>query len=211
MFGRKKDGDKPTTEKTETKAAEAPTEEKVEQLPPLKPFSSKGTHTSAPPSKPAVPSAAQSSTSPGYRPDLAARRLMDIPGANPRRGDQRNPQDPRTLTVGREISLRGEITACETLVVEGQVDAKITDARVLEVANGGVYTGTAHVEEAFISGVFDGELSAYQTLTVRSGGRVKGNVRYGRIVIEEGGEISGSMATLTPDEIAQARNADSNS
>jgi len=88
------------------------------------------------------------------------------------------------------------------------VDAKITDARVLDVSSHGVYTGSAHVEEAYISGVFDGELYAYKTLTVRSGGRVKGNVRYGRIVIEEGGEISGSMATLSPDEIAAARNDD---
>jgi cytoskeletal protein CcmA (bactofilin family) len=210
MFGRNKNGDKPTTDKTEQPAVEpvAAEEEKVEQLPPLKPFSAKGTHTPAPPSKPAVPNAASSSTSPGYRPDIAARRLMDIPGATPRRGDQRNIQDPRTLTVGREISLRGEITACETLIVEGKVDAKITDARVVDIAQGGVYTGTAHVEEAFISGTFDGELYAYKTLTVRSGGRVKGDVRYGRIVIEEGGEISGSMSTLTPDEIAKARNQD---
>ncbi len=203
MFGRNKNGDKPTTEENSQQLAG---EEKIEQLPPLKPFSSKGTHTPSPPSKPAVPSAASSSNSPGYRPDIAARRLMDIPGATPRRGDQRNYQDPRTLTVGREISLRGEITACETLIVEGQVDAKITDAHVLDIASTGVYTGSAHVEEAFISGVFDGELYAYKTLTVKSGGRVKGDVRYGRIVIEEGGEISGSMATLSPDEIAASRN-----
>jgi len=212
MFGRKKDGNKPATEKTEKPAPVDQSEEKVEQLPPLKPFSSKGTHASAPPpSKPAVPNAASSGTSPGYRPDLAARRLMDIPGATPRRGDQRNFQDPRTLTVGREISLRGEITSCEVLVVEGQVDAKVTEARTLEVAATGVFTGTAHVEEAFISGEFDGELYAYKTLTVRTGGRIKGDVRYGRIVIEEGGEIAGSMSSLSPDEIAAARNDDSTS
>lgn len=208
MFGRKKDDDKPTTA-TETKPAETATpatEQKVDQLPPLKPFSAKGAHTPATPASASeIPTAASSSTSPGYRPDLAARRLMDIPGATPRRGDQRSVQDPRTLTVGREISLRGEITACETLIVEGQVDAKITDALTLDVANGGVYTGSAHVEEAFISGTFDGELYAYKTLTVKSGGRVKGDVRYGRIIIEEGGEISGSMSTLSPEEIAQAR------
>lgn len=213
MFGRKKSGDKPTTETTQNPSAPAVSDQPAEQLPPLKPFSAKGSHTPPPPSKPAVPtsapSAAHSGNAPGYRPDLAARRLMDIPGATPRRGDQRAFQDPRTLTVGREISLRGEITSCERLIVEGQVDATVTDARVLDVAQNGVYTGTAHVEEAFISGTFDGELFAYQTLTIRSGGRVKGNVRYGRIVIEEGGEIAGSMATLTADEIAEARNADS--
>lgn len=212
MFGRNKNDDKASTEAKTEQPAEQPTsgagEEQVEQLPPLKPFSAKGTHTPTPPSKPSVPNAASSGSAPGYRPDIAARRLMDIPGATPRRGDQRNYQDPRTLTVGREISLSGEITACETLIVEGNVNATITDARILDVPDSGVYTGTAHVEEAYISGVFDGELYAYKTLTVRSGGRVKGNVRYGRIVIEEGGEISGSMATLSPDEIAAARNED---
>lgn len=211
MFGRKKDdNNKPEAAKTETPVA-APAEEKVEQLPPLKPFSAKGSHNSAPkpPSKPSIPTASTSSSAPGYRPDIAARRLMDIPGATPRRGDQRVFQDPRTLTVGREISLRGEITSCENLVVEGQVDATVTEARVLDVASSGVFTGTAHVEEAFISGIFDGELYAYKTLTVKSGGRIKGNVRYGRIVIEEGGEIAGSMANLSPDEIAESRAKDS--
>jgi cytoskeletal protein CcmA (bactofilin family) len=214
MFGRNKDGNKPSNETQNAQSQDSATPadasaDKVEQLPPLKPFSSKGSHTPAPPpSKPSIPNAASSGSAPGYRPDLAARRLMDIPGATPRRGEQRNFQDPRTLTVGREISLRGEITSCETLIVEGEVDAKINDARVLEISSGGVYTGSAHVEEAFISGTFDGELYAYKTLTVKSGGRVKGDVRYGRIVIEEGGEIAGSMSTLTPDEIAQARNTE---
>jgi hypothetical protein len=41
---------------------------------------------------------------------------------------------------------------------------------------------------------------ARDLLTVRPGGRVQGQVRYGRVVIESGGEISGDMRALSEDE-----------
>jgi len=60
----------------------------------------------------------------------------------------------------------------------------------------GFFRGTAEVDEADISGRFEGSLIARQKLTIRKGGRIDGSVRYGRIVIESGGEISGDMAAL---------------
>ena len=155
--------------------------------PPLKPFSKKGSHV---PAKP--PSAT------AFRPDIP-RRVVEIPG-RPGRGDRgRHPEgDSRKLTVGREIRLNGQITSCDKLVVEGEVEASLTDARIIEVAPSGVFKGDAQVDEADISGRFEGELIARVKLTVRAGGRVSGSIRYGSIVIESGGEVSGDMQTLTP-------------
>ena len=101
--------------------------------------------------------------------------------------------------VGREISLNGEITSCDRLVVEGRVEATLVGARVLEVAQGGLFRGRAEVREADIAGVFDGELTATERLLIRTGGKVSGSVRYGRVVIESGGEIGGDMQSLTAD------------
>ena len=43
---------------------------------------------------------------------------------------------------------------------------------------------------------FDGELIANETLIVRAGGHINGKIRYGRIVIESGGEVVGDMEAL---------------
>ena len=61
----------------------------------------------------------------------------------------------------------------------------------------GFFKGNVVVEEADISGRFEGELTVTSQLTVRAGGRVSGTIRYGKIVIEAGGEISGDMSALS--------------
>ena len=52
---------------------------------------------------------------------VVSRRAADIPPAPMPRGDGAQ-YDPKTLIVGREITLSGEITACERLLVEGKVE-----------------------------------------------------------------------------------------
>jgi cytoskeletal protein CcmA (bactofilin family) len=131
----------------------------------------------------------------------AARRVNES-GATPRRFERRNvgDTDSKKLTVGRDIRLKGEITSCDKLIVEGSVEATLNQARAIEVAASGHFKGDAQVDEADISGVYEGQLIARSKLTVRAGGRVSGSIRYGRIVIESGGEIAGDMQTLSPAE-----------
>ena len=154
--------------------------------PPLKPFSTRGSHG---PAKPAASSGAPRANVP--------RQVSEIPG-RPRRTDRGRlgQSEGNKLTVGRDIRLKGEITACDKLVVEGRVEASLTNARVIEVAPTGYYKGDAEVDEADISGRFEGQLVARDKLTVRADGRVSGSIRYGRIVIESGGEVSGDMQAL---------------
>ena len=98
------------------------------------------------------------------------------------------------LTVGPDIKLKGaEITDCDTLIVEGQVDASM-DSRVVEIAANGVFRGKVQVDIAEIRGQFEGELTAHKQLVIRETGRVSGKIRYGKIQIDEGGEVSGDIA-----------------
>ena len=149
--------------------------------PPLKPFSKKGSHG---PSK--------NSGAP-FRPE--------IPGG-PKRSEHMLSLDDEAnrLTVGRNICLNGEITACEKLVVDGRVEATLTDAHTIEVSPSGYFKGNADVMEAEISGKFEGTLVATDLLTIHKDGKIDGSVRYGRIVIEAGGQISGDMASLNEDD-----------
>ena len=100
------------------------------------------------------------------------------------------------LIVGPDIKLKGvEITDCDTLVVEGRVEASM-DSRVVQIAENGVFSGTVSIDVAEIRGRFEGELTARKHLVIYSSGRVSGRIRYGSIRIEEGGEISGEVSTL---------------
>lgn len=100
------------------------------------------------------------------------------------------------LIVGPNVKLKGaEILDCDTLVVEGTVEAKM-DSRVIRIAEKGFFTGTVGIDVAEIHGRFEGELTARSQLIIHSTGRVSGKIRYGKIFIEEGGEISGDIKAV---------------
>ena len=100
----------------------------------------------------------------------------------------------RKLTVGPGIRLKGEITDCDTLVVEGHVEIS-AKSRLIEIAETGTVVGDIEVETADVSGRFDGNLNVNERLTIRSTGRVSGKIRYNTIEIESGGRISGNVET----------------
>ena len=100
------------------------------------------------------------------------------------------------LTVGKNISLNGEITSCDKLIVEGSVKVNLTNAEIIEISSGGIFKGSAQVGTAQINGCFEGKLEVKGVLRIQKEGRVSGSVRYGKIVIESGGEISGDMASF---------------
>jgi cytoskeletal protein CcmA (bactofilin family) len=103
------------------------------------------------------------------------------------------PTSKRVLTVGPDIQMKGEITSCDRVVIEGMVDATMRDVHTVELAETGALKGTAEVEDAEISGSFEGDLVVRGKLTVYASGRVRGNVTYGEIEINRGGQISGNI------------------
>lgn len=90
------------------------------------------------------------------------------------------------------VKLKGEIMSCGTLTVEGEVDAKVR-ARQIIVANGGVIVGKAEVAQAEIAGRFEGTLHVSGKLTIRRTGVFNGQVTYGQLEIEPGGELRGRV------------------
>ena len=131
----------------------------------------------------------------GYRPmprseDQAAGPKATAP--EPRRVAPRvaaEDGDGKQLIVGRDIRLAGEITACQKLVVQGTVEANLTDSETLEIAESGHFKGKARVHRAEIFGVFDGELEVTDHLILRNKGQLKGKVRYKEIEVERGGRL----------------------
>jgi cytoskeletal protein CcmA (bactofilin family) len=159
-----------------------------------------------PEKKPDVPTtaAAVANAAAGARPPAAAntppiddtRRSAVKPAPSGKPGDTQGSQ----LIVGPNIKLKGvEITDCDTLVVEGHVEATM-DSRMIQIAQNGTFSGTAGIDIAEIHGGYSGELTVRKCLTIHATGQVTGKIRYGKLVIEEGGEISGDIKKLAEDE-----------
>jgi cytoskeletal protein CcmA (bactofilin family) len=131
----------------------------------------------------------------------------------PRRFDQATTTAPRktetelrTLIVGREIALSGEITSCDRLVVEGSVEANLANCRDIDIAESGLFKGSASIDEAEIRGRFEGVLTVKKRLLIRSTGKVIGKIRYGQVEVERGGQISGEVSSAAVDsEASEAR------
>ena len=133
-----------------------------------------------------------------FRPEIT-RRLPELPGG-PMQSIQTaaGNESGNKLIVGRGIVLSGQILSCEQLVVEGRVEAELENPHFIEISDTGIFKGSADIEKANISGNFEGALTVRGELTVRASGRVEGEVRYGKLCIESGGQIIGSVEVLSP-------------
>ncbi len=145
----------------------------------------------ATPAAPATPSPAPLPT----RQAAPAAAATSAPAPSARAAE---PATGKRLIVGEGLSLSGDITSCDLLVVEGSVQVTLNDTRAIEISESGRFTnGKAAVEEATISGVYEGELTVRGRLLVRGTGRVDGKIRYGELEVERGGRLSGTIEILS--------------
>ena len=67
------------------------------------------------------------------------------------------------------------------------------DSRVIQIMANGAFKGSADIDIAEIHGQFDGNLTVRDKLVIYAQGKVKGTIRYGKVIIEEGGQLSGDV------------------
>jgi len=183
MFGRRKDSDG-TAPKT---GPDAPAATPAAAIDPAAPRMYRADSAMAPaPRAPVV--------------EAPPRRASEVTTSTGRRSDMRpsapGDSESKRLIVGRDITLSGEIRDCDRLIIEGRVEASLSDSRSIEIAASGFFKGKAEIESAEISGSFEGDLVVSQRLVIHATGRVHGTIRYGEIEIARGGVIAGQIDVL---------------
>lgn len=104
------------------------------------------------------------------------------------------------LSIGVNIKLKGvEISDCDVLVIEGHVEATV-HSKAMQIDKPGTLKGTALIDVAEVHGDFSGELTARTRLVVHGTGRVSGKIRYGKLIVAEGGELSGDVKRIDESE-----------
>jgi cytoskeletal protein CcmA (bactofilin family) len=197
MFSRKR----PETE--DRKMSDAPDDLGI----PMKPARSSGQAATVAPlgrtSAPLPPRTPEAARPPAEapRPAESAARPAPAPAAAPAPPPRRNDADLRKLIVGREIALSGEINSCDKLIVEGSVEANLQNCHDVELAESGLFKGSATIDEIEVRGRFEGNLVVRKRLLIRATGRVSGTIRYGQIEIECGGQISGDIEAQSSEDL----------
>lgn len=118
-----------------------------------------------------------------YPPEPATEQAKPKTAVNPHDGN---------LVAGAGVKLKGKIASCNTLTVEGKIDVNV-HAHKIVVADRGYVVGNADVEDAEIAGRFEGHLRVSGKLLIRRTGCLRGNVSYGQLEIEPGGQLRGRV------------------
>lgn len=113
------------------------------------------------------------------------------------------PEGDRRLTIGRGITMSGEIEYCDHLYVEGTVEAALKGASELEIAESGVFYGTVEIQDATIAGRFEGEMIVHGSLKLESTGVITGSLSYRELSVEAGAVIDGRIMPLAADQVME--------
>ena len=69
----------------------------------------------------------------------------------------------------------------------------LNDTRTVEIKPSGRFIGSCEVEQAEISGTYEGDLTVRGRLSVQASGIVTGKIHYGELELERGGRIAGEL------------------
>jgi cytoskeletal protein CcmA (bactofilin family) len=101
------------------------------------------------------------------------------------------------LVVREDTAIMGEIRNCQRIEIYGHVQGQIAAESIL-VHEGGRFYGTVKSDTADIHGTMQGDVFVKHLISIRSSGSVSGNVRYGQLALEAGGNLSAEVRNVPP-------------
>ena len=107
-------------------------------------------------------------------------------------------QPPRSTVIGQDLIVQGQIRNCGQLDVYGYIVGSVAAERLC-IHPGGRVNGTVTVGDVEVNGLLQGDVSVKNLIAIGSTGNVNGNVRYGRITMAAGGELSAEVRNVPPE------------
>ena len=107
-----------------------------------------------------------------------------------------------TLFIGAGVELKGDVEVPGAASVDGKFTGTLK-AKNLIVGQSGHVSGQISVETAEVRGVVDDNLTVMQRLVLRSSGSISGQISYSKIMVEEGGTLSGTIEMMATPKTAQ--------
>ncbi len=114
-----------------------------------------------------------------------------------RRDSNNNSSGQVQAIIGRSIVLKGEMSANEDLLIEGQFEGTVNlQDHCLTIGANGKVKAEIQARQVIILGSVTGNVNAREKIEVRRSGNVTGDLTSASIAIEEGAYFKGSIDIL---------------
>lgn len=112
---------------------------------------------------------------------------------------QNNPTQDRAggterATIGRSITIHGEVTGDEDLLIQGRVDGSVElRQQSVTVGQDGRVTAAITGRIIIVEGQVEGDLKAEEQVILKASAKVQGDITSPRVVLEDGATFSGGV------------------
>ncbi len=128
----------------------------------------------------------------GPKAESNAKAAAHRPSSSAAKGSRSSPG--HTALVGAQITITGDITGKEDLIIEGQVKGAIVlPNHVVSVGQSGTVNADITASKVFIDGRVQGDIVGMEQVALTANGWVRGNITAPRVKLEDGAKFKGSI------------------
>lgn len=95
--------------------------------------------------------------------------------------------------IGEGLSVEGEFTSDDEVVVHGTVRGTLSSGATVSVASGGIVEADISAQALSVAGQLTGNVSASDRIDIQAGGRLIGDVKAARLTIADGASFKGNV------------------
>ena len=122
----------------------------------------------------------------------------------PRIGQAQPVQSKNVSVIGPTLEFKGELSADEDLIIEGQVEGTIAHHKKhLTVGRHGRVKADIHASSVIVLGQLVGDIHSEGVVSLAKGSEVTGNISCGRIIMEDGARFKGKIDMGKPVSIKE--------
>jgi cytoskeletal protein CcmA (bactofilin family) len=97
-------------------------------------------------------------------------------------------------SIVQGTDIEGTVKANSDIRIDGSIKGKLfCDAKVI-IGPTGKVSGEIRCQNAVIEGSFDGTISVKELLNIRETAKIEGDISYGKLIVQPGGVIDGTIS-----------------
>jgi cytoskeletal protein CcmA (bactofilin family) len=95
--------------------------------------------------------------------------------------------------IGEGLSVEGDITSDEEVVVQGNLRGKLTSSDAVSIGSSSIVQADVAGQSVTIAGQVTGDVSSPERVDIQAGGRLVGDVKAARFTIADGASFKGAV------------------
>jgi cytoskeletal protein CcmA (bactofilin family) len=113
--------------------------------------------------------------------------------------------DNSQTVIGKSVTIKGEISGSEPLIIEGTVEGKVQIDTSVMIRDSGLVKADLDAANLNIAGGVVGNIAVKEKVEIVNGGYVVGDIRAPRVVINDGASVRGHIEMEVDPEKASLR------